>query len=1388
MADVPAAEAPIKTRKKRKIIAGGIAALLALGALAFVVFNSPIGKRFVADQIAAAAPASGLRFDVGRIEGDLFGEATLNDVTLYDPKGEFLTIPVVELDWNPLAWLTRGLDVNKLAARRGTLLRLPQLEPGDPDAPILPDFDIRIGRFEIDQLTIAPGIAGETSPLVDLVAEADIRGGRVFMKAEGDLGAQDRLFALIDAEPDGDKFDIELDYHAPAGGVLAGLSGAEQGYTAQVKGEGSWSRWTGYSLVKRGNERFAAFRISNLSGTYNILGQINHGGLLTGISARAAGQSTSIGVTGTLEQSVFDGAINLIGGGIRGRGDGAIDLADNSFENFTIDAAVTDKTLLGGNVQLGNATLNAALNGAFRDLTIDHNLSVDEAISGEVRLVNIVQSETVTFDGVRWAVPLNAGVAKIETGMAMVDPKLVGGKLAGVLTLSGSTLLSQDLRLVFPDAKANIAVRGDLNAGAYRLTGPADFRGLTLQNLGAVSGNAKIDLDIRDTGLWALKMTFSARIPQVFNDTLANLAGAAIAVNGGISVGSNSPLDFRNVAVSGDKLSLNLGGTAAQGTASIVGTGSHVQYGDFTVEASLDDSGPNANLLFANPIPSAGMREVRVAISPSEKGFDIETNGQSTLGDFDGTLALILPEVGPTYIDINSLNVWKTSVTGQLRLKDGAADGSLRLSGGGLDGKIGLAARGGGQGFAFEIGASRAKFGGNTPISVARAELEGRGFLKDNTSTLNAEMTGEGLTYGTLFIGRFSARSGLENGTGFVNAAISGRRGSRFALQVNSGIEPGQVAVAARGQFAGENINMPRRAVLTQQKDGGWRLARSLVQYGDGGVLLSGEFGGGNTAMKLDLDQMPLSLIDLAFSDVGLGGSISGRVDFATNRIGAPTGNARIVVDDLTRSGLVLSSRPVDLSLVGQLSPDKLQLRAVLDEGDKRRGRLQARIVNMPAAGGLGDRLQMGELLGQLRFNGPASSLWRLAAVEAIDLTGPVSIALNATGTLANPRVTGSLASDRLRVRSALSGTDVRDVSARGSFAGSRLRLSRFSGSTANGGTVSGSGFIDLQNLGIQGPQIDLRLAAQNARLLNANGLNATITGPLRLISDGVGGTIAGRVEIDRASWQLGTAANDLALPQINTREINVPADIAPPRQRYRPWRYLIDARADSRVEVDGMGLDSEWRADINLRGTTDDPRIGGQAQVVRGYYSFAGTRFELTRGRINFDVSVPIDPRVDIIAETDQNGLDVTVSVQGNAQSPEISFNSIPALPEEEILARLLFGGSITELSATDALQLGTALASLRGGAGLDPINQLRTAIGLDRLRIVGADPALGRGTGVAVGKNIGRKFYVEIITDGRGYSATEAEFRVTSWLSLLANVSTIGRESASLEISRDY
>src|SRR5207249_2077293 len=133
--------------------------------------------------------------------------------------------------------------------------------------------------------------------------------------------------------------------------------------------------------------------------------------------------------------------------------------------------------------------------------------------------------------------------------------------------------------------------------------------------------------------------------------------------------------------------------------------------------------------------------------------------------------------------------------------------------------------------------------------------------------------------------------------------------------------------------------------------------------------------------------------------------------------------------------------------------------------------------------------------------------------------------------------------------------------------------------------------------------------------------------------------------------------------------------------------------------------------------------------------------------------------------------------------------FASIPALPQDELLSRILFGTSITNLSAPDAVQLASAVAALRSGkGGLDPINALRRTVGLDRLRILPADVAAGQKTAISAGKYLGRKLFVEVVTDGQGYSATRVEYRITRWLSLLSSVSSIGRTSANLRISKDY
>ena len=112
-------------------------------------------RQFIVHQIAKVAPASGLKVSVGRIEGSVLWNATLYAVKFRDARGKlFLTVPAVELNWRPYKFPFSGLDVRALVLHDGTLYAKPELNPGDPNAPTLPNFDIRVDRFVIDDLTV----------------------------------------------------------------------------------------------------------------------------------------------------------------------------------------------------------------------------------------------------------------------------------------------------------------------------------------------------------------------------------------------------------------------------------------------------------------------------------------------------------------------------------------------------------------------------------------------------------------------------------------------------------------------------------------------------------------------------------------------------------------------------------------------------------------------------------------------------------------------------------------------------------------------------------------------------------------------------------------------------------------------------------------------------------------------------------------------------------------------------------------------------------------------------------------------------------------------------------------------------------------------------------
>jgi translocation and assembly module TamB len=624
-------------------------------------------------------------------------------------------------------------------------------------------------------------------------------------------------------------------------------------------------------------------------------------------------------------------------------------------------------------------------------------------------------------------------------------------------------------------------------------------------------------------------------------------------------------------------------------------------------------------------------------------------------------------------------------VTGNLVLVDGAASGQLELAGGGVDGQIVLAARNGGQGFDIALVARNATFPGRTPISVNQARVDVAGFIGQGRWSVDGTVNAAGINYGSLFIGQLRANAEIQNGAGTFQAALAGRRGSRFNLKLAGDVSPERIAVAARGDYAGRAISMPRRAVLLKTADGGWALQPTQLSFSRGFMIAQGRFRR-DRADAGPADARRHAAVAARRRDRrprarrhGFGYRRSRRrTEQGAGRRGAGDGRQP------DPSGLALSSRPLDLALVGRLSASQLQTRAVLKDEGQTQGRLQALISNLPASGALADRLYAGNLFAQLRYAGPADALWRLSTIELIDVTGPVRVAADVTGTLRQPRVRGSLAGDALGVQSPLTGTVLNNVSARGTFSGSRLNLTSFAGATPNGGRISGSGFVDLSNMTRdRGPRLDLRLAARNAEVLDLANMGATVTGPMRIVSSGVGGTIAGRLEVDRARWQLGQAAATQRLPNIRTREINLPPDIAPPRLPGQAWRYLINAHAPGGIE--GRRHGPRQRVERRHPAARHDRGAAHRRRGARGATPGASTTSPACASRSPAASSISTRARRPIRAstsgaETDVQDLNVVVTVTGNSSRPDIAFSSVPALPEEELLARMLFGDGITK------------------------------------------------------------------------------------------------------------
>ena len=1354
----------------------GLALLLALGLL---ILDSAPGHRWIVDRIAQIETSSGLRFRIGRIEGTIFGESRLKNVAILDQHGTFFTAPEITLDWTPGAWLYNQLYIRRLHADRATLVRLPELKPTGREGPTLPGFDIRIGELSIDRFEIGEAVTG--TPRVGTVrASADVRSGRAMVKLGAAVAGSDRLFLGIDAEPDGDRFDLEVRAHSAAGGVLPALLGSKRSLDLVVTGDGTWSRWRGGAALNLSGRRTARLGLAADEGRFRLRGVMAPSQFLTGRNMRLTAPVVRVSGAATLEDRVLDGQLILGSAALRVAASGALDLAENEFRSVRIGIDLLRPPALFANMTGRNVRALISLNGPFDTATYAYRLTSPGLKFDDTGFIDFRAEGRGRLSPWPMRVPLHLQARAITGVGDEASAILANARLDGLLTITPELIRGEGLQLRSAQLTGKVSLLIDLVTGRFEILLSGGLRRYYIEGLGIVDVLTDLKVVPGPNGRGSVVTgTAKAWVRRLDNSFFRDLTGGLPRLETGLTRGPDGILHLNNLQLYSPKLRLSGSGRRNRdGTFHIVARGRQEQYGALRLTLDGNIARPRVELLLDRPNETLGLTNVRLLLNPTAAGFDYRAAGGSRLGPFTSNGQILLPRGGRTVIAIAALDVNDAHASGRLRADPGGFTGELDVAGGGLTGTLAFAPVGDAQRIEAHLNANRVTFPG--ALAVRSGRLDAAVILADGRTTMEGVVNARGVELSGVSIARLTANARLVNGSGQVRAAFAGRRGAAFEFTTLADVSPDQIRLTGRGAVERKPLVLEEAAVLTRTGDG-WALSPTRVTFGGGRAVVSGN-SGSQPSVHAQLRSMPLDVLDIAWPDLELSGRASGTLDYAWK--GTRSGKLDLTVRGLSRSGLVLASEPIDVGVAAILTDDKAGLRAVAVSNGQTIGRAQARFAPL-GPGPVVAELMSAPLLAQLRFQGAADTLWRLSGVEIFDLTGQATIGADIRGSLSDPVIRGSLRTRNARLESSITGTVINNLVVDGRFSGPTLVFSRLGGQTPGGGSLDGSGTVTFSG---GRTLLDLAFNASRAQLLNRDDIAATVTGPLNVRSTGSGGTISGNLRLNSGRFTLGRASRAAAIPRLNVRQVGLDeADVIEPAE-LRPWKLDVDV-AGGNLEVRGLGIRSTWRTDLQVGGSADSPAFTGRADLVRGDYDFAGRRFRLQHGIIRFRGENPPNPLLDIRAEAQVQGLDASVLVQGTGLKPEISFASVPQLPQDELLSRILFGTSITNLSAPEALQLASAVAALNEGTGsLDPINAIRRAVGLDRLRIVPADIATGQRTSLAAGKYIGRKLYVEVITDGQEYSATRVEYQITRWLSLLSTVSTIGRVSANVRVSKDY
>ena len=358
------------------------------------------------------------------------------------------------------------------------------------------------------------------------------------------------------------------------------------------------------------------------------------------------------------------------------------------------------------------------------------------------------------------------------------------------------------------------------------------------------------------------------------------------------------------------------------------------------------------------------------------------------------------------------------------------------------------------------------------------------------------------------------------------------------------------------------------------------------------------------------------------------------------------------------------------------------------------------------------------------------------------NISGELTLDAQLKGSLEQPRLKGSLDLLNGSYDNALSQTSIKDAEIKLAFDEKSIHIVKAEANDGYKGKIHLIGKVDLADS--DNGLVDITLNLNKASIVRREDIEGDVSGSIQLSGDLKNMLVKGDIDIAPFQIMLNLIPKD-SIPEI---EVSVKEEGNKEQKGRIKLPYVgldILLTVEQQAYIRGRGLDAELKGKLKLTGSMTKPSYNGQFNVIRGSFELFAKTFKLEEGDVLFS-----NDAVSLFVQGRYKGKDLTfiASLSGTLDDLQIGLRTEPFLPEDEALARLLFGKSVRNITPFQAIQLASAIQTLRGEGGkFDPLGTARDILHVDNITLESQETTEGgSGLTVGLGKYITEGVYVEI------------------------------------------